>query len=130
MESPPKPRFQADGSPMKRPVVDGGVADVRPVVSPLDGEMAFDVAGVHGPLQPLDLILKRDRIAGLQRPDDIRIIDPAIAALRVIALERPEDDVLAGDHEASPRRLATRLREIALGAIGHGWDYMVPALSS
>ena len=100
-------------------VVDRGVADVRPVVAPLDGEMPLGRAGVHRSFEPLDLVLKRDRIAGLERADDVRIVDPAIAALGVVALERAQDDVLARDHEPPPRGLRPALRKIALGAIGH-----------
>src|SRR4051812_29069349 len=41
-------------------VVNRGIADVRSIVAPLDGEVTLDVARVHGALKPLDLILERD----------------------------------------------------------------------
>src|SRR4051812_22435802 len=112
---------EAEPGSLRNPVdvVDGCVPNVRAVIAPLDGEMALGEAGVHRSFEPFDLVLKRDRIARLQRPDDVRIVDPAIAALGVVALERAQDDVLARDHEAPPRGLRSALRKITLGAVGH-----------
>src|SRR5439155_14006690 len=71
-------------------------------------------------------VLKGDRIARLERAHDVRIVHPAVAALGVVALERPEDDVLAGDHEAAPQRLARLRREVACCAVAHpAGDYMI-----
>src|SRR5439155_16483675 len=67
----------------------------------------------------LHFILKRDRIARVQRAYDVRIVHPAVTALGVLAVEGPKDDVLAGDHEAPPRYLARIRREVAFGAIRH-----------
>src|SRR5438132_4502190 len=100
-------------------VVNGRIADVRPIVATLDGEVTLVRVGVHGPLQPLHFVLKRDRIARVQRAYDVRIVHPAVTALGVLAVEGPKDDVLAGDHEAPPRHLARIRREVAFGAIRH-----------
>src|SRR5436305_8963972 len=105
-------------------IVNRSVADVRPVIAPLDGEMALGQTRVHRPFEPFDLVLKRDRIPRLQRADDVRIVDPPIAAFGIITLERTEDDVLPRDHEPPPRGLRPVLRKIALRTIGHsGADY-------
>src|SRR5207244_8824642 len=85
---------------------------------PLDGEVPLVRALMHGALEPLRLVLKGDRVARLEGADDVRVVHPAIAAIDVVALEGAEDHLLAGDHEAPPRRLA-RLGEIALCAVGH-----------
>jgi len=98
-------------------VVNRGVADMGPIIPPLDGEVPFGVRGVHGPVEPFDLVLKGDRVASFQRPHDVGIVDPAITALGVVTLESAQDDVFAGDHEAPPRRFAARLHKIALRSV-------------
>src|SRR5438128_1934013 len=100
-------------------VVERCVADVGAVVAPLDREMPLVGRGMHGAIEPLDLVLKRDRITRLQRTHDVGIVQPAVAALGVLALEGPQDDMLAGDHEPPPPRLARLGREVTLGAISH-----------
>src|SRR5262249_29927941 len=84
---------------------------------------------MHGTVEPFDLILKRNRIARLQRAHDVGIVQPAVTALGVLALEGAQDDVLARDHESPPPRLARLGREVTLGAISHPLrNYMVAAL--
>ena len=86
-------------------VMDRSIADVGAIVATFDGEVALRTRGVHGALDPFDLALKRDRITRLQRADDVRIVHPPITALRILALERAQDDVFACDHE-SPSSLS------------------------
>ena len=105
---PGSPRHPVD-------VMDGCVADVGPIVLPLDREVTLVGGGVHGPVEPLHLVREGDRVARLERADDVRVVHPAVAAFRVFALEGAKDDVLARDHE--PAAVLARIRrEVAFSA--------------
>jgi hypothetical protein len=95
-----------------------GVADVRAVVFALDGEMALVRVRSHRAVEPLDLGLERNRIPRLERPDDARIVHPAVGALRVLSLECPQDHMLARDHESASRRLSLG-RKCAFSVVSH-----------
>src|SRR6185503_15791312 len=91
-----------------------------------DREMLLGRRSIHRPIEPLDLVRKRDRISRLERAHDVRIVHPAIAAFGVLALERAQDHVLPRDHEAPPPRPLGLGRKRAFRAVGHpAADYRV-----
>jgi hypothetical protein len=107
-------------------VVNRRVADVAPVVLPLDGKVALASAGVDRVLDPLLFVLEGDRITRLEGADDVRVVHPAVGTLGVIALERAQDDVLSRDHEPAAAHLSRVGREVALGPIPHAArDYTI-----